>query len=182
MQEKETVLALNMPQYECHKVVQAARIVGITVLDDQAGAQLHLDLGKGKVTLVTASWYEKHKPSIGGYYVHYLDGYTSYSPAEAFESGYSIVSPDSGMSFGKAIKLMHNGYRVARRGWNGKGMFIFLVPGSRFLVNKPPLLGIYDEGTPINYQPHIDIRTAKGAIVPWFASQSDVLAIDWFLV
>jgi hypothetical protein len=42
-----------------------------------------------------------------------------------------------------------------------------------------PLLGIYPEGTVIDYCPHIDMRTADGKIVPWLASQTDVLADDW---
>lgn len=83
------------------------------------------------------------------------------------------------MDFGKALNLVKDGHKVARKGWNGKGMFIFLVSGSTFTVNRPPLLGIYPEGTVINYCPHIDMRTADGSIVPWLASQTDVLAEDW---
>jgi hypothetical protein len=67
-------------------------------------------------------------------------------------------------------------------GWNGKRMFLFLVPGSTFKVNRPPLLGIYPEGTEINYHAHIDMRTADGKIVPWLASQTDLLADDWSIV
>lgn len=81
--------------------------------------------------------------------------------------------------FDWAISLLMQGKRLAREGWNGKGMFIFLVPGSTFTVNRPPLLGIYPEGTVINYHPHIDMRTATGEIVPWLASQTDLLADDW---
>ncbi len=81
--------------------------------------------------------------------------------------------------FGWAIKQMRIGEKVRRAGWNGKGMFIFLVPGSTFKVNRPPLLGIYPEGTEINYQPHIDMKTAQNTVVPWLASQSDMLATDW---
>lgn len=83
------------------------------------------------------------------------------------------------MNFGQALELIKLGSKVARKGWNGKGMFIFLVQGSTFTVNSPPLLGIYPEGTVINYCPHIDMRTADGSIVPWLASQTDVLAEDW---
>lgn len=86
------------------------------------------------------------------------------------------------MDFGQALAQLKEGKRVARDGWNGKGMFIFLVPGSTFQVSRPPLLGIYPEGTTINYQPHIDMRAAQGTIVPWLASQSDVLASDWGVV
>ena len=86
------------------------------------------------------------------------------------------------LNFGDALMLLKNGQKVARLGWNGKGMFLFLVPGSVFKVNRPPLLGIYPEGTEISYYPHIDMRTADGKIVPWLASQTDVLAEDWVIV
>lgn len=82
-------------------------------------------------------------------------------------------------SFGWAIERLKDGAKVARSGWNGKGMFLFLVPGSTFKVNRPPLLGIYEEGTEINYNPHIDMKTADNKVVPWLASQTDVLAEDW---
>lgn len=80
---------------------------------------------------------------------------------------------------GWAVKQMQGGARVCRAGWNGKGMFVFLVPGSRFAVNRPTLLGIYPEGTVIDYHAHVDMRTANGQIVPWLCSQSDLLATDW---
>jgi len=83
------------------------------------------------------------------------------------------------MNFSQALDAVKAGERIARSGWNGKGMFLFLVPGSTFSVNRPPLLGIYPEGTVINYHPHIDMRTADGTIVPWLASQTDLLANDW---
>ena len=78
--------------------------------------------------------------------------------------------------------LKIGGEKFAREGWNGKGMFIFLVNGSTFKVNRAPLLGIYPEGTEINYHAHIDMKTADGQVVPWVASQSDLLADDWLLV
>ena len=86
------------------------------------------------------------------------------------------------MNFGSALQALKNGQKAAREGWNGKGMFLFLVPGSVFKVNRAPLLGIYPEGTEINYRPHIDMKTVDGEIVPWLASQTDVLAEDWCVV
>jgi hypothetical protein len=83
------------------------------------------------------------------------------------------------MNFSDALHHIKQGKRLAREGWNGKGMFVFLVNGSTFSVSRPPLLGIYPEGTMINYQPHIDMKTADGSIVPWLASLSDLLAEDW---
>ncbi|MDR2219744.1 MAG: DUF2829 domain-containing protein [Methylobacillus sp.] len=83
------------------------------------------------------------------------------------------------MDFSEALEAIKAGRKVCRAGWNGKGMFVFYVPGSVFAVNRPPLLGIYPEGTEIHYHAHIDMRTADGMIVPWLASQTDLLADDW---
>jgi hypothetical protein len=86
------------------------------------------------------------------------------------------------MNFGQAIEHLKDGRKVARSGWNGKEMFLFLVPGSTFKVNRAPLLGIYEEGTEVEYHAHIDMKTAQGYVVPWLASQSDMLSDDWVLV
>lgn len=86
------------------------------------------------------------------------------------------------LTFGDAVAELKAGKKVARAGWNGKGMFLFLVPGSTFKVNRPPLLGIYPEGHEVNYCPHIDMKTADDRVVPWLASQTDVLAEDWRIV
>ncbi len=132
---------------------------------------------------------EGEDPDNAGYLVEYHDGgkpnderhtgYISWSPKDVFENAYR---PTDGMNFGLAVSAMKTGLKVARDGWNGKGMFLFLVPGSTFQVNRPPLMGIYPEGTTINYQPHIDMKTAQDTVVPWLASQSDVLADDWQIV
>ena len=86
------------------------------------------------------------------------------------------------MNFGQALEALKMGRRVARDGWNGKGMFVFLVPGSNFKVNRPPLLGIYPEGTEINYRPHIDLKGADGSVSTWAPSGSDALAEDWLCI
>lgn len=86
------------------------------------------------------------------------------------------------MDFSEALRLVKLGRRVAREGWNGKGMFIFLMPGTTFAVSRPPLLGIYPAGELVRYQPHIDMRTAQGTVVPWLASQGDLMADDWFVL
>lgn len=86
------------------------------------------------------------------------------------------------MDFGQALAAIKAGKKIARAGWNGKDMFLFLVPGSTFTVNRAPLLGIYPEGTQIQYHAHIDMKTAQGYVVPWLASQADLLSEDWVLV
>lgn len=83
------------------------------------------------------------------------------------------------MNFGQALEALKQGKRVSREGWNGKDMFLFLVPGSTFEVNRPPLIHIFPESTRIKYHAHIDMKTAQGDIVPWLCSQTDMLAEDW---
>lgn len=82
-------------------------------------------------------------------------------------------------TFSTALEGIKAGQKWQRKGWNGKGMFIFLVPGSEFTVSRPPLLGIYEAGTEISYRPHIDMKDAQGRVVPWLASQTDMMAEDW---
>lgn len=83
------------------------------------------------------------------------------------------------MNFSQALELLKSGSLLSREGWNGRGMFIYLVQGSRFEVNRPPLNEIYSEGKSITYRSHIDMSTANGECVPWVASQSDLLSDDW---
>lgn len=69
--------------------------------------------------------------------------------------------------FGYAIKELKNGYRVARRGWNGKGMWLELQ--------------IPDEHSKMSL-PYIYMKTAQGDLVPWLASQTDMLSEDWHVL
>jgi hypothetical protein len=86
------------------------------------------------------------------------------------------------MDIGEAVKAMSAGCKVARKGWNGKDMFVFLVDGSKFQVNRAPLNKHYPEGTAIDYRSHVDMKCADGSICVWTCSQSDLLAEDWEVV
>jgi len=57
------------------------------------------------------------------------DGYISWSPADVFDRAYQ---PTDAMTFGHALEAMKGGHRVARAGWNGKGMWVAMTPGSLF--------------------------------------------------
>lgn len=94
-----TVTAL--PRWKCHKIVRAAKIYGIQPSGDgvftQAdrrthGAMLELRHGGQRWQVkVSGNWVEKFDPKVGGYYVLYEDGYSSFSPAKAFEEGYLVM-------------------------------------------------------------------------------------------
>lgn len=132
-----------------------------------------------------------------GYLVEYLDGgkpnmechagYVSWSPKEQFDNGY--VSIMKGFDFGEAIKQAKLGCKVARKGWNGKGMWVIYNPGSKGETHP-----MFDGSVYKNHGvdeceilPHFDMYTvnAEGrrAMLPgWLASQSDMDANDWNIV
>ena len=128
-----------------------------------------------------------------GYFVEYLDGgapnhqdhagYISWSPKDVHDQAYR---PVDGMSFGLAIEALKLGRRVARAGWNGKGMWIAYTPGSEFAPEfaKAGHAAAHrtaeEPNEPVRLLPHIDMRAADGSmVIGWLASQTDMLADDW---
>ena len=115
-----------------------------------------------------------------GYMVKHEDGYESWSPASVFNAAYRRI--DS-MTFGLAIEAMKKGLKVQRKGWNGKGMFIYIQKGSVIpAVNMNPevakhLFGdttLLEGDATVSISPHIDMKSAGGSLViGWLASQAD---------
>lgn len=92
------------------------------------------------------------------------------------------------MNFGEAIQALKDGKKVARDGWNGKGMWLILVNGTA--VAKLGAGTPYQKATGLDeceILPHIDMwtinATGRRAMLPgWLASQSDMLADDWAII
>jgi hypothetical protein len=86
----------EMPRYKCHKEVWALKISDVETTERNKDGAYNCYLSfEGKLYATIAvgqAYHEKHKPEAGGYYVVYKDGYQSFSPAEAFEDGYSLVT------------------------------------------------------------------------------------------
>lgn len=174
-------LMREMPRYQCHKKVWALKIKEVTHNENpdttgasgasSYGAVLVVQDGYAPIS-VSAEYVNKHNPQAGGYYVVYEDGYRSFSPAEPFEDGYSRFR---GNDFGFALKMLRDGKRVGRMGWNGKGMFLLLIePYSNnqyTLTESSQIVG--------TLLPYIAMKTADNGLVPWLASQTDMLANDW---
>lgn len=111
-----------------------------------------------------------------GYDVIYPDGYKSWSPNDAFEEAYRECSA---MTFGLALEAMKKEQYVQREGWNGKGLKLALVGEG----------GCYEHGmSEVSTLPYIvmfypqESKTTPNAVVPWLASQTDMLAEDWRIV
>lgn len=121
-----------------------------------------------------------------GYLVEYLDsesnhpnhiGYITWSPSGAFNRAYRNIK--DGITMGDALLLLKAGHKLARKGWNGKGMFLYYVPASTY----PTMTAIAkaEFGEAVRYGAYIAMKTATGEVVPWLASQTDILAEDWVL-
>jgi hypothetical protein len=82
--------------------------------------------------------------------------------------------------FGTALEELKAGSKVARSGWNGKGMFIYYVPAASYPAQTKIAKEHFGETVP--YGAYIAMKTAQGNVVPWLASQTDVLADDWQVV
>ncbi len=96
------------------------------------------------------------------------------------------------MTFGLAIEALKKGFKVARLGWNGKGMWIALMPELKLPPNSSQELGprVNDRtakhigiDTPLDSQPYIAMWTAQSKWQPgWLPNQADLLADDWIVV
>ena len=138
-----------------------------------------------------------------GYLVEYLDGgspnhpdfkgYISWSPVGVFERAYKATD---GMTFGMALEALKKGFKVARKGWNGKGMWLSLSGDG--LGGEAPLVRYVDQdkfwsknnsdfaveqGGCAKVLPCITMKTADDCILMgWLASQTDMLSEDWEIV
>lgn len=137
-------------------------------------------------------------PSDEGFLVEYVDGgtanhpdhvgYISWSPKDVFERSYR---PSTGLDFGAALQALKAGERVARAGWNGKGMWLALsgalggrrIPAASFWNKHNAEYAAQTIDGSANVLPCITMKTAGGEILMgWLASQTDMLAEDWYVL
>lgn len=124
-----------------------------------------------------------------GYLVEYLDGgkpnveghagYVSWSPKDVFESAYR---PCHQMTFGLAIEALKRGDTVARTGWNGAGMFVYLVPANAYPAQTGAAKAYFGEGALVPYRAYFALVGVDGQVSTWVPSITDTLAEDWAIV
>jgi hypothetical protein len=95
------------------------------------------------------------------------------------------TAPASNYDFGLALRYLRAGARVARAGWNGKDMYVVLQAGYPDGIaingNTASATGL-PEGTICRFRPYLMMKTVDDDLVPWVASQTDLLASDWMTV
>jgi hypothetical protein len=93
---------------------------------------------------------------------------------------------DGGMGFDFAILSLQNGKKLQRKGWNGKGMYLWLLPAAevkREWIKDPMLLEVFGDRDTLPMLGCIRMKTDTGEVLTgWLASQSDMLAKDWQIV
>ena len=116
-------------------------------------------------------------PEDEGYLVRYPDGYESWSPKAVFEDAYWETD---GMNFGLALEAAKDGERIARKGWNGKDMYVFLAYEPDFVTNAD--ISAFDQQD-VEVGDVLCMKTAQNTFqLGWLASQADMLADDWYIV
>lgn len=128
-------------------------------------------------------------PDDKGYLVEYVDGgkpnhpdfagYISWSPIDVFERAYQ---PASGMDFGGALSAIKLGKRVARSGWNGAGMFVYLVPANSYPVQTGAAKEHFGDGAMVPYNAYMAIKNVNDTVSTWVPSVNDCLSNDWYIV
>lgn len=87
-----------------------------------------------------------------------------------------------GLSFGQAIEAAKQGKKVARTGWNGSGMFAYIVPANSYPAQTGAAKSYFGEGGMVPYREYWALKTAQDDVATWAPSGSDSLAEDWCIV
>lgn len=85
-------------------------------------------------------------------------------------------------NFGEAIKALKSGKKVQRKGWNGKGMFIYYVPENKYPYVTEIGKSISDKDGNVYYNAYLAIKNVDNTVSTWVASINDILAEDWTIL
>lgn len=86
------------------------------------------------------------------------------------------------LSFSAAHDAVLSGHKIAREGWNGKGMFLYDVPAASYSAMTPIAKETWGENSMVPYGAYIAIKGADGIVYPWTPSQADMHANDWYIL
>lgn len=94
----------------------------------------------------------------------------------------ACIRAQVGHGFETALRAMREGKRVTRAGWNGQGMFAYLVPAASYPVQTGAAKGHFGEASMVPYRAYFALKTAQGDVATWNPSNSDILADDWYVL
>lgn len=85
-------------------------------------------------------------------------------------------------TFGGALAAIKDGKRVARSGWNGKGLFVYLVPANSYPAQTGAAKAFFGEDGIVPYNAYMALKNTDNTVSTWAPSGSDALAEDWYIV
>lgn len=88
-------------------------------------------------------------------------------------------APVVNLSFGEALVALEAGKRLQRAGWNGKGMFVYLVPANSYPAQTGAAKAHFGENAMVPYNPYFAIKNVDNTVSTWVPSVNDCLAKDW---
>ena len=83
------------------------------------------------------------------------------------------------MTFGEALETIKTGKKAQREGWNGAGQYVYYVPAGHYAPCTEAGKELVGADGKVSYRPYLALKTVQGDVVPWLASQSDLLSDDW---
>lgn len=117
--------------------------------------------------------------SVGDYIIKGVNGEFYPCKPDIFEKTYDSVI-NNNRSFGQAIEALKKGYKVARSGWNGKGMYVYHVPANSYAAITDVTKKEFGDVVP--YNAYFAIKNVNGTVSTWVPSINDCLAEDWSIV
>ena len=114
---------------------------------------------------------------------HFNDFYKEVTmPSDMLHTEYRYVVEDKPFLFDFGVALTHlkQGSRIVRKGWNGKGMFVYLVPAASYPVQTGAAKAYFGEGSMVPYNAYMAIKNVDGTVSTWVPSVNDCLAEDWY--
>jgi hypothetical protein len=158
------------------------KFIGTKIVHAQPMTRLHYNTLRGWTVPADEN------PADDGYLVEYQDGgkpnvpgyagYVSWSPKEQFEAAYRRTD---GVPFGLAMEALKLGKAIARKGWNGKGMFVYLVPANAYPA-QTRLAKAHFGDKPVPYNAYMALKGADGRVSTWAPSGTDAQADDWIIL
>ena len=91
-------------------------------------------------------------------------------------------APIINLSFGEALVALEAGKRLQRAGWNGKGMFVYLVPANSYPAQTGAAKAHFGENAMVPYNPYFAIKNVDNTVSTWVPSVNDCLANDWAIL
>jgi len=119
--------------------------------------------------------------SLGDWIIKGVKGEFYPCKPDVFDKSYNEVLSES-LTFGEAIEAAKSGHKIARKGWNGAGMFAYIVPANSYPAQTGVAKSHFGENAMVPYRAYWALKTAQEDVTAWAPSGSDSLAEDWMIL